>query len=338
VKKLINSPAAAVEEMIEGFVGAHADLLRLAAPRVVVRRKPARNKVGIIIGGGSGHEPAFLGYVGAGMADAAVIGDVFTSPTPDAVLEAMRLCEMGRGVVLSYGNYAGDVMNFGMAAEIAAGEGMEVRQVLVADDVASAPPHERERRRGIAGDIFVFKALGAMAEQGASLDEVARVGRATNEVTRSMGVALGPCEVPGVGRPTFELPPDAMEIGLGVHGEPGVRRGPLLPADEVAHLLVTAILEDYTATGNRPGEIALMVNGLGATAYLDLHILYRAARRELEAAGCRVARSFVGEYITSLEMAGASLTVSLLEDELRGLLDAPAWTPALVMSTAALGD
>lgn len=322
LKKLINDPFDAVDELVEGFVAAHADVVRLAADRVVARHPPTNPKVGLVIGGGSGHEPAFLGYVGSGLADAAAIGNVFAAPSPDICLEAIRAATTGMGVLLAYGNYAGDIMNFGIAAALAKAEGIETRTVLVTDDVASAPSTEIDRRRGIAGDLIVFKCAGAMAERGASLDEVTRVARASNAATRSMGVALAPCEVPGAGRLSFELPDDEIEIGLGIHGEPGMRRGPLLTADETANVLVETILADMALPA--ASQVALLVNGLGATAQLDLYILYRAARRELEIRGITVSRSFVGEYVTSLEMAGASITVTLLDDELQGLLDAPA--------------
>lgn len=322
LKKLINDPFDAVDEMVEGFVAAHSDVVRLIGERVVARLPPERPKVGLVIGGGSGHEPAFLGYVGSGLADAAAVGNIFAAPSPDTCLEAIRAASTGMGVLLAYGNYAGDIMNFGIAAERAVAEGIEVRTVVVTDDVASAPATEAERRRGIAGMVIVFKCAGAMAELGASLAEVERAAQAANAATRSMGVALYPCEVPGAGRLSFELADDEMEIGLGLHGEPGMRRGTMLTADETAAALVETILADVpSASGN---DMALLVNGLGATAQLDLYILYRAARRELERAGNVVSRSLVGEFITSLEMAGASLTVTLLDEELRGLLDEPA--------------
>jgi dihydroxyacetone kinase len=224
---------------------------------------------------------------------------------------------------MGYGNYAGDVLNFGLAAEFAAAEGIEVREIRVSDDVASASRAEIEKRRGIAGDIFVFKCVGAAAERGDDLDAVERIARKANAATHSMGVALSGCEVPGAGRPTFELPPDEIEIGMGVHGEPGIHRGPLQTADEVANALVDTIVADVEGgVGGR--DVALLVNGLGATAYLDQYIVYRAARRRLEAAGASVTRSFVGEFITSLEMSGVSVTAMVLDDELLELLDAPA--------------
>ena len=325
LKKLINDPFAVVDEALEGLVAAHDSLVTLAAPRVVARRRPAKDKVGFVVGGGSGHEPAFAGYVGAGFADAAACGSVFASPPPDVVLGAIHAANFGRGVLMSYGNYAGDVMNFGLAMQMARSEGIDVREVRVADDVASAPRAEADKRRGIAGDIIVFKCAGAAAERGDSLDEVERIAAKANGRTRSMGVALSACEVPGTGRPTFELPDGEMEIGMGVHGEPGVRRGPLEPADAVAAALVEAIVADFDESGS--GDVALLVNGLGATAVIEQYVLYRGARRALESAGLRVARSYVGEYITSLEMAGASVTVTMLDDELTELLDAPANAP-----------
>ncbi len=325
-KKLINDPFNVVDEALEGFVAAHSELIALRERRVVVRRNPAADKVGIVVGGGSGHEPAFSGYVGVGMADAAACGNVFASPPPNIILTAVRAANHGRGVLMAYGNYTGDVMNFSLAAQLAAGEGMEVRQIRVSDDVASAPPDQFVNRRGIAGDIIVFKCAGAAAEQGQSLADVERVAARANESTRSMGVALSACEVPGSGRPTFELAEGEMEIGMGVHGEPGITRGPLRSADEVAVALVDRIVAD--AGDEARGDVALLVNGLGATAYVDQYILFRAARQALEARGLHVVRQFVGEFITSLEMAGASVTVTWLDEELLSLLDAPARTPA----------
>jgi dihydroxyacetone kinase len=322
MKKLINDPFDVVDEMVDGFVAAHADIVRLVGERAVARHPARSPKVGLVIGGGSGHEPAFLGYVGAGLADAAALGNIFAAPSPDVCLDAIHAASTGMGVLMSYGNYAGDILNFGLAADQAAAEGIDVRTVLVTDDVASAPRDEIARRRGIAGDVIVFKCAGAMAERGASLDEVERVTRAANAATRTMGVALNPCEVPGAGRLSFELGDDEMEIGLGLHGEPGVRRGPLMSADETARVLVETILADMDEPSGH--DVALLVNGLGGTAQLDLYILYRAARRALEAAGNRISRSLVGNYITSLEMGGASVTVATLDDELADLLDAPA--------------
>ncbi len=327
-KKLINDPFDVVDEALEGFVAAHADLVRLAAPRVIARKKSAQGKVGLVVGGGSGHEPAFAGYVGEGIADAAACGNVFASPPSDVVLAAIHAANGGRGVLMGYGNYSGDVLNFGLAARLAGAEGIEVREIRVADDVASAPPDERDKRRGISGDIIVFKCAGAAAERGDSLADVHRVARAADLATHSIGIALTACEVPGAGRPTFELPPDEIGFGMGVHGEPGIRRGPLQTADVTAAEMVKAVVDDIGDVHDR--DVALLVNGLGATATIDQYVLYRGARRALEAAGARIVRSYVGEYITSLEMAGASITVTVLDEELTALLDAPARTPRLI--------
>jgi phosphoenolpyruvate---glycerone phosphotransferase subunit DhaK len=329
LKKLINDPFDAVDEMLEGFVAAHADVVRAAAPRVVARRAPAGPKVGLVIGGGSGHEPSFLGYVGQGVADAAAIGNVFAAPGADVCLEAIRAASSGRGVLLAYGNYAGDVLNFDLGAELAGLEGITCRTVRGTDDVASAAPADRGRRRGIAGLFFLFKIAGAAAERGDDLEAVVALAERANEMCASIGVALAPCEVPGAGRPTFELGPDDIEIGMGIHGEAGLQRGRIEPADAVVERMIEAIFADQAARGLAPGEVALLVNGLGATAYLDLYIVYRAARRRLESAGWTVSRSFVGEFVTSLEMAGASISILRLDDELRRLLDAPARTARL---------
>ena len=225
-KKLINDPLQVVDEALDGFVAAHADLVRLAARRVIARPAPVPGKVGLVVGGGSGHEPAFAGYVGDGLADSAACGNVFASPSPDVVLDAIHAASGGAGVVMGYGNYAGDVLNFSMAAELAAAEGIDVREIRVSDDVASAPRAERARRRGIAGDVLVFKCIGAAAARGDGLDAVERVGRRANDATLSVGIALTACEVPGSGGATFSIGPDEMEIGMGIHGEPGIRRGP----------------------------------------------------------------------------------------------------------------
>ncbi len=329
LKKLINDPFDAVDELLEGFAGAHGDIVQAVAPRVIARRQKATDKVGLVVGGGSGHEPAFLGYVGTGVADAAAIGNVFAAPGADICLDAIRAASSGRGVLLAYGNYAGDVLNFDLAAELAELEGISCRTVRGTDDVASAPPDDLAHRRGIAGMFFLFKIAGAAAERGDDLESVVRLAERTNAMSATIGVALAPCEVPGAGRPTFELGPEEMEIGMGIHGEAGLQRGRLEPADAVVDLMLDAILADQAARGLAPGEVALLVNGLGATAYLDLYIVYRAARRRLESAGWTVSRSFVGEYVTSLEMAGTSISILRLDEELRGLLDAPARTARL---------
>ena len=269
-----------------------------------------------------------MGYVGVGMADTAAIGNIFAAPAPETVLESIRRADHGKGVVLLYGNYTGDVLNCRLAVQRAAAEGIEVRSVFVNDDVASALRDEIEKRRGIAGDIIVFKATGAAAESGMGLDDVERVAKKANASTRSMGIALTGAELPGTSQPIFECGPDEMEVGLGVHGEPGVSREALRSADEVGQLLVEHICDDLSpAAGAR---VAVLVNGLGGTPLLEQCLVYRAVRRALTERELVVERSYIGEYITSLQMAGLSATVTQLDDELLELLDAPVRTVAVV--------
>jgi dihydroxyacetone kinase len=327
VQKIINGAGAFVDEMLEGILLAHPGRLRTAGdPRAIVRGDaPVPNKVGIATGGGSGHLPVFMGYVGEGLADGAAIGNVFASPSAEQMLAVTSAINGGAGVLYLYGNYGGDVMNFDLAAELADAEGIRVETVLGADDVASAPRGEESRRRGIAGIFFLYKVAGARAAEGASLDEVKAVAERAAANVRSMGVALSPCTVPAAGRPTFELPEGQMEIGMGIHGEPGIRRGPLEPADRIADQLVEAIVQDLPF--RRGDDVAVLVNGLGATPKEELYVLYRRAHQLLEEQGLRVHRVWVGEYATSLEMAGASVSVLKLDDELTRLVDAPAESP-----------
>jgi dihydroxyacetone kinase len=328
VQKLINRPDDFVDETLDGILLAHGDRLRRATgdPRAIVRLEaPIVGKVGIVTGGGSGHLPVFLGYVGEGLADGVAVGNVFASPSSDQMLETMRAVDAGRGVLQIYGNYGGDVMNFGLAAELAEAEGMQVATVLGADDVASAPKGEESRRRGIAGILFLYKAAGARAAEGADLTEVTRVAQKAADQVRSMGVALAPCTVPSVGHPTFELPEGEMEIGMGIHGEPGVRRGPLEPTDQVADHLLDALLDDLPH--DRGDRVDVLVNGLGATPVEELYILYRRTAERLRDAALGVRRTWIGEYATSLEMAGASISLLRVDDELARLLDAPARSP-----------
>jgi dihydroxyacetone kinase len=329
MQKIINEPGAFVDEMLEGVLLAHPEDLRAAASRVIVRADaPRRGKVGIVTGGGSGHLPLFMGYVGFGLADGAAIGDVFASPNSERILEATRAVDGGAGVLYLYGNYSGDVMNFDLAAELALAEGTEVSTILGADDVASAPPAMATRRRGVAGIAFLFKVAGARAEEGGSLEDVVAVVQRAASGLRSMGVALAPCVVPAAGRPTFSLPAGEMEVGMGIHGEPGVRRGVLEPARQIAAYLVDEIVRDLPyQTGE---EVAVLVNGLGATPREELYVLHRSVYAALAGAGLTVRRTWVGEYATSLEMAGASVSVLRLDDELCRLLDAPCQSPFLV--------
>jgi dihydroxyacetone kinase len=327
MQKILNDPGAFVDEMLEGILAAHSDQLRAADdPRAIVRTDaPVAGKVAIATGGGSGHLPVFMGYVGRGLVDGAAVGNVFASPSADQMLVVTRAIHGGRGVLYLYGNYGGDVLNFDLAAELAADEGIEVRTVLGADDVASAPPERAERRRGIAGMFFLYKVAGAKAAEGASLAEVVETTERAASGLRSMGVALSACTLPAAGVPTFDLPAGQMEIGMGIHGEPGVRRGPLETADEIATELMTAILADLPfAAGD---EVAVLVNGLGATPKEELYLLYRRAAAILGERAIGVHRAWVGEYATSLEMAGASISVLRLDDELRRLVDAPFETP-----------
>jgi dihydroxyacetone kinase-like protein len=331
MKKLINDPKNVVEEMIDGYVKAHPEYMKRLeeSGRALVSAKPKEEgKVAVLIGGGSGHEPAFMGYVGEGMADGVAVGNIFASPPPAPILEVTKAIEKGAGVVYLYGNYAGDVMNFGMAAEMAEMEDIEVEMVLASDDVASAPKEEKEKRRGIAGEFFVYKMAGAAADLGYKLKEVADIARKTNDLTRSMGVGLTPCSLPQTGEPSFEIGDDEMEIGLGHHGEPGIRKAPLDTADNVSDELLVPIFEDMTL--NEGDEVAVLVNGLGSTPRMELYIMFRRVEQVLREKGIKINRSYVGDYITSLEMGGASITLTKLDDEMKKLIDHPADTPMFV--------
>jgi dihydroxyacetone kinase-like protein len=327
MKKIINQPEDFVPEMLEGLLQAHPDQLAYEQElQCIVRAdSPVEGKVALATGGGSGHLPVFLGYVGQGMLDGCAVGQVFASPSADQMLAVTQRINGGKGVVYIYGNYGGDVMNFDMAAEMAEMEDVEVRTVLVRDDVASAPPEEADRRRGVAGMVFAFKVAGAKADQGGSLDEVVEVAERALANIRTMGVALSPCTVPMAGKPTFTIGDDEMEIGMGIHGEPGVKREKLQSADQIAERMTAAVLDDLRPkAGDR---LAVMVNSLGATPPEELYILYRKAQQILTGKGMEVYRAYVGRYATSMEMAGASLTVFRLDDEMVELLDHPAHTP-----------
>lgn len=325
VKKLQNSGEAVVDEMLEGVLAAHpAHLARVpGTPRgVMAAGAPRKGKVGLVVGGGSGHEPTFLGYVGAGLADACAVGNVFASPPPDPAQACVRAVNGGAGVIFAYGNYAGDVMNFDMAAEMAAMEdGIEVRTVLTTDDVASAPRDEREKRRGVAGNFFVFKCGGAAADQMRDLDEVEAALRKANDCCFTVGVALGPCSLPQTLKPNFQLGDDEMEIGMGIHGEPGVKRDKLGSADDVVDAMLDPMLEEMAAS--RGDRVAVLVNSLGATSYMELYILHRRVAQRLADAGLETHAAWVGPYCTSLDMAGASITLMRLDAELQSLLDHP---------------
>lgn len=328
MKKILNNPEHYVPELLEGLLAAHPNRLKAAAGDVhcIVRADaPKQGKVGIVTGGGSGHLPVFLGYVGPGLLDGCAVGDVFASPTIDQMYETTKAVNGGAGVLHLFGNYGGDVMNFAAAADQASMEDdIEVATVLVADDVASAPPERGDRRRGVAGMIYAFKIAGARAEEMASLAEVKAAAEKALANTRSMGVALSPCTVPQIGKPTFTLGEDEMEIGMGIHGEPGTRRGKLQTADEITDQLVETILKDIDLTGS---EVTVMLNSLGATPLEELYIMYRRLLEVFKAHNITIYRPYIGRFATSMEMAGASITVMKLDDELKRLLDAPASSP-----------
>jgi dihydroxyacetone kinase len=326
MKKLINDPFEVRAEALEGFVAAFPRQVRRVGAQSVVRQgAPVSGKVGVIFGGGSGHEPLFMGYLGRGLADGCPVGNIFASPSSGIILDAIRAVSGGAGVLLMYGNYSGDVMNFDMAAETAKKEGIRTETVRITDDVASAPPDQKECRRGIAGDFFVLKVAGACADSIGDLDQVHAAAARANDNTRSMGVALSSCTIPASGRPIFELGDDEMEIGLGIHGEPGERRQKLLPADQITDILADRLLRDPLFQAG--DEVAVLVNGLGATPLAEQFIVFRRLAQYLDSAKIHIHRSYVGEYSTSLEMAGCSVTLMRLDDELRGWLDWPAHSP-----------
>jgi phosphoenolpyruvate---glycerone phosphotransferase subunit DhaK len=325
MKKFINSVDAVMRESLHGLVLAHPDLVRVDfEPTFVARAHKAVDKVALISGGGSGHEPLHAGFVGRGMLDAACPGQVFTSPTPDQMLAAAQAVHADRGILFVVKNYAGDFMNFQMASEMLE---FENATVLVNDDVAVENSTHTTGRRGVAGTVIVEKMTGAAAEAGARLAECKAVGDRVNAATASMGVAFTSCTVPAAGRPTFDIDADEMEVGVGIHGEPGRRREKIKPADEIVEDLLRAILHDLKPRAGR--EVLLHVNGFGGTPQMELYLLHHCADRQLRAAGLVPVRSLVGNYTTALEMAGASLTVTLLDDELKGLWDAGVHTPAL---------
>ncbi len=329
MKKLINDPTNVVAETLAGFQAAHADLVTVHFdPDYVVRADaPVQGKVGLVSGGGSGHEPLHAGYVGKGMLDAAVPGAVFTSPTPDPILDATKAVDGGAGVLHIVKNYTGDVLNFETAAEMAEMEGINVKAIVVDDDVAVENSTWTAGRRGVGGTVMVEKIAGAAAERGDDLDAVLAVATKVNANVRSMGMAISACTVPHAGKPSFDLGEDEIEIGIGIHGEPGRRRVPMAPANEITEMLVKPILEDMKPEAG--SKVLLFVNGMGGTPEAELYIVYSHARKLLEEAGLEVARSLVGNYITSLEMQGCSVTVLKLDDEMTELWDAPVYTPAL---------
>jgi len=329
MKKLINNPENVVREELEGIAAAHSDRLRVSLDPYYVMRSdaPVKGKVAIVSGGGSGHEPMHGGFVGDGMLDAACPGEVFTSPTPDQILAATKAVSGGSGVLHIVKNYTGDILNFEMAADLAKEEGIEVEAVVTNDDVAVQDSLYTAGRRGVGVTVLAEKICGAAAKAGKNLSEVAELCRKVNSEGRTMGMALTSCTVPAAGKPTFELGEDEMEIGVGIHGEPGRQRRKVAPADEIVDLMATAITDDLPfKTGDR---VLAFVNGMGGTPLIELYIVYRALDKFLKGRGIRVERNLIGSYITSLEMAGCSITLLRLDDEMLGYWDAPVNTPGL---------
>ena len=327
MKKIMNSPEGFVNDMIEGIIAAHSNELCYTAEdlRCIVAKQKKANKVGIATGGGSGHLPLFLGYVGEGMLDGCSVGGIFQSPSADQMLHVTKAIDQGAGVLYIYGNYGGDILNFDMAAEMAAMEDIKVEQVVAGEDVASSPKGEEEKRRGVAGIFYVYKIAGAKADELASLEEVKRVAEKAAANVRTMGVALTPCIVPEVGKPSFTLKDDEMEIGMGIHGEPGIRRGKLKTANEIVDEMLHPVLEDLPYS--KGDEVSVLINGLGATPKEELYIMYRRVSQILAEKGISVFKVYIGEFATSMEMAGASISLLKLDDELKTLLSKPAQTP-----------
>lgn len=325
MKKIINDPEQVVDEMLKGMVSAHKTIERVEGTNVLIRSDIPK-KVTLISGGGSGHEPSHGGFLGTGMLDGAVAGEVFTSPTPDEVFEAIKAVDQGEGVLLVIKNYTGDVMNFEMARELAEAEGIKVKQVVVNDDVAVEDSTYTTGRRGIAGTIFIHKIAGAAAEDNLSLEKVQKIAQKVINNVRTMGMSLSPCIVPAAGEPSFELEENEMEIGLGIHGEPGVEKKEIQPADKIASELVMKILKDIEY--KEGDEAAVLVNGLGGTPLMELYILNRKVHEILESKGIKIYKTFVGNFMTSLEMAGASISLLKLDDELKEYLDKKADTLA----------
>ena len=325
MKKIINDPERVVSEMLAGIEISDSSLKYIPGFEVIARREPNKEKVAIISGGGRGHEPAHAGYVGRGMLDAAVAGNVFASPSPDRILEAIHQVGGDKGVLMVIKNYSGDIMNFSMAAELAEMEGYKVMSVVTRDDVAVPESTYSTGRRGIAGTVFVHKIAGAAAEAGRSLEEVRDVAQKVIDNTRSMGMAMSPCILPGVGKPGFVLADDEIEVGMGIHGEPGVERTSVKTSKELAEILCGHILADMDFSGS---DCAVMVNGLGGTPLMELYILTNDVNALLREKGINPVRWYVGNYMTSLEMSGCSVSLLRLDDEMKAYLDAPAHTAA----------
>ncbi len=321
MQKIINDPSLVVDQMLEGFVKANSDLVSTTENERVLKYKnaPVKGKVGVVTGGGSGHKPAFVGYIGRNMVDAVAVGELFSSPPAQMFYDAIREADAGAGVAILYGNYAGDNMNVAMAIEQAEDDGILVGKVVANDDVPSAPSSDRSRRRGVAGEILMWKVGGAKAAMGGSLEEVLAVAQKAIDNTRSMGVGLSPCILPEVGHPNFTIEPGTMEVGIGHHGEPGIEVAPLESAGQIARRMCDVILPDLPFKSG--DEVVVLVSGLGSTPLMEQYILYGEVEKILESKGIKVHKSLVGNYFTSLEMAGATLSVMRLDDELKECFD-----------------
>lgn len=329
MQKFINDPSQVIDEMLQGFLKAHPNIVALEENDRVLKCStvPIVNKVGIVTGGGSGHKPAFIGYLGQNMVDAVAVGEIFSSPPAQMFYDAIKAADSGRGVAILYGNYSGDNMNVSMAMEMAEEDGIQVKKVVANDDVPSAGSSEKEKRRGVAGEILMWKVGGAKASLGATLDEVIAASQKAIDNTRSMGVGLSPCTIPEVGHPNFTIEPGMMEVGIGHHGEPGLEVVKLESASEIARRMCDVILPDLPFT--QGDEVAVLLSGLGSSPLMELYILYNEVENILSEKGISVYQSYVGNYFTSLEMAGATLTVMKLDDELKECIDVNTDTPGL---------
>ncbi|MGE4485686.1 MAG: dihydroxyacetone kinase subunit DhaK [Oscillospiraceae bacterium] len=328
MQRILNDPDDIVDEMLRGFLKTHGDIVeKTDNPRVIKAKNIPGAKVGIVTGGGSGHKPAFVGYVGRNMCDAVAVGEICSSPTAAAFLDAFKSADQGKGVACLYGNYSGDNMNVKMATKMARRQGIEVKTVVANDDVASAPKDQREKRRGVAGEVLMWKVAGAKAAKGASLDEVIETAQKAIDNTRSVGIGLTPCTLPAVGHPNFEIKDGTMELGIGHHGEPGIEVCPLESAVQMAARMVNIVVPDYPfAAGD---EVVVLVSGLGATPVMELYVLYDEIEKILSKKGIEVYRSYVGNYFTSLDMMGATLTIMKLDKELKEMMDMPAYSMGL---------
>ena len=323
MQRIMNDPDNIVDEMLQGALKAHTDIIeKTENPRVIKAKEIPAGKVGVITGGGSGHKPAFIGYCGKNLCDAVAVGEICSSPTAAAFLDAARAADQGHGVACLYGNYSGDNMNVKMAVKMAKKQGITVKTVVANDDVASAPKDQREKRRGVAGEVLMWKVGGAKAAQGANLDEVIAAAQKAIDHTRSVGIGLTPCTLPAVGHPNFEIKEGTMEVGIGHHGEPGIEVCALVTADKMAKRMTDIVLPDYPFVSG--DKVVVLVSGLGATPVMELYVLYNEIEKLLVEKGIQVHRSYVGNYFTSLEMMGATLTIMKLDEELQELIDMPA--------------